>query len=160
MTKTVQVALVEDSDTMYSFVALTSLQVFDPGVAVTAPWVYRDVNADFGVTTKPSIIYDEQAVQGKMLNLFRCPRGTRLHRPTFGSDLFRLIHEPCDHYTADKIFTDLFEAIKEWIPEVDIDMGRSSVTPLDSRTGFSVYLTYSIPKLKVTGSFNFDALKT
>ena len=123
-------------------------------------WIYRDINGDFGLNVSPAIIYDEDAVKGKMLNLFRCPRGSRLHKPTFGCNLSYLVHEPCDNTTARSIYSDLFDSLKEWLPEIELDMGRCSVLPKENKDGFLVTITYSVPRLKVNTSLSFSALNT
>jgi phage baseplate assembly protein W len=122
--------------------------------------VYTDINTDWNTRVGPVLLTDLQAVENKLLNLFRCPRGSRLHHPDFGCNLPALLHEPCDDTTAREIYIELFESLQKWMPEVQLNMGSSFVIPLESRDGFYVSLSYEIPKLQTAGSLAFNALRS
>lgn len=121
--------------------------------------MFRDLNTDYGLNTSPILITELDAIQNKLYNLLRCPKGSRFMQPEFGTNLLQFIHEPCDGVTAHKIRMDFILAIERWMPEILLDLNNTYVVQNPSVTGYYVKLSYSIPLLNTTTSLSFNAVR-
>lgn len=60
------------------------------------------------------------SVEAAMAMLFETRRGARFMLPAYGSDVPLLLFEPCDKNTALLAKAYIEEAIREWIPRVQV----------------------------------------
>ena len=133
----------------------------DPSIPLpsqaTVNVVWLDVNSLLGNSVKPDLLPNDRAINNSLFNLFRCPIGARgpIFQPEYGSSLLRLLHEPCDYITANKIRMYAIQAVQRWEPRIDVDMANSVVNPDISRNGFIVTLVYSIVATKQVTSGSF-----
>ncbi len=148
------------ADELYGHLSVQAEAEVEAVEEVVAESVFRDANSYAVLNEKGPVVTDEDAVQNMMLNLFRCQTGTRQRRPTFGCNLPRYLHEPCDDITAGRILNDLHESVISWLPMIRLDMARCSVLPNDNRNGFVVTMAYSIPALKQSGTLSFNAARS
>lgn len=156
---TLRLEIEEPNDLVYLYLSSIPDESAAPGEPLAYIPLYRDINSDYGVNTMPLVLEDEAALQNKILNFMRCVRGTRLHHPTYGSNLERYLHEPCDDLTAEMIYLDMISGLQNWFPEIKVNPGASSVIPLPDLTGFYVTVTYSVPILKISGALSFQATR-
>lgn len=122
--------------------------------------IFIDVNTDAALTTGGVLLGDMAAIQNKLLNLLRCPIGSRFRQPEFGTLLNQFVHELTDRITTEAILNDLLTAIGRWMKdEIVVTMGSSYVVPMPSGAGYYVKISYSVPKLRQTGALSFSALR-
>ena len=122
--------------------------------------IFKDVNTLVNTQNNQSIdVSDEQAIQNSLYNLFSCQIGTRPWLPEYGTNLPKFIFEPCDNVTAIKIEQSLIESIQRWEPRIKLLKTTDIVSTLPTNDGFSVFVTYYIPKLNKIASFNFRAMR-
>lgn len=108
--------------------------------------VWLDVNSRLGVDVRPDLLPGVQAVNNSLYNLLRCPIGARgpIFQPEYGTILYRLLHEPLDALTANKIRISFIQAIQKWEPRINIDLQRSTVVPDYARVAFRVIVYYTL----------------
>ncbi len=108
--------------------------------------VWLDVNSRMGESLKPDLLPNVQAINNSLYNLLRCPIGARgpIFQPEYGTLLYRLLHEPLDPITANKIRISFIQAIQRWEPRIDINMEKSSVVPNYAQASFTVTIYYTI----------------
>lgn len=122
---------------------------------------FKDINTGYGQNTLPFVLTDGQALQNKLMNLLTCQYGTRFRRPTFGTRLFMMVHEPCDGSTAHDILYELLNAISTWMKgEIEVVLNQSMVLPLPTSNGFYVKITYYAPLLQQQASVSFAATRS
>jgi len=133
----------------------------DPTVALPSQdkvnVVWLDVNTLMGASPRPDLVPDVQAINNSLYNLFRCPIGARgpIFQPEYGSAIFRLLHEPMDYITANKVKMYLFQAIQRWEPRIILDMANSRVDPDTARNAYNVRVSYTLVATKQVGIGNF-----
>ncbi len=117
-------------------------------------WV--DVNSALGLNGKPELLTEAQAIYGSLYNLFMCQIGTRGWQPTYGSDLPKLLWEPIDEMTAQRIRIAILTAVKEWEPRIELLPGLSRITPNYVHVGYDIYLVYRVKSSGQTVSAEFS----
>lgn len=115
--------------------------------------VWLDVNTLMNVNGRPDLLPDVQAINNSLYNLFRCNVGARgpIFEPEYGTNLMKLIHEPIDNITANKIRLFLIQAIQRWEPRIIIDLSRTTVKPDLNTNSFRVQVYYTIVGINQTG---------
>lgn len=122
--------------------------------------IFIDINTQFGQQVSSVLLTDMAAIQNKMLNLCRCPIGSRFRQPEFGTNLNKFVHQPVDSITTHDILTDVLGAISRWmINEVTVDMQASYVIPRPTKDGYYVKIAFSVPRLRQAGSLSFSAMR-
>jgi phage baseplate assembly protein W len=64
---------------------------------------------------------DSQAVKADLLHLILTRRGQRLYKPDFGTDLLKFIFEPEDGMTMMGIKEEIYNVVKTYLPQLQID---------------------------------------
>jgi phage baseplate assembly protein W len=64
---------------------------------------------------------DSQAVKADLLHLILTRRGQRLYKPDFGTDLLKFIFEPEDGLTMVGIKEEIYNVVKTYLPQLQID---------------------------------------
>lgn len=121
--------------------------------------VFIDINSNVSLNALPIVVTDMDALNNKIMNLFRCPIGSRFREPKFGTRLMQFVHEPCDEMTANDIEMDLFSALRTWVPEITLVESLCSVHAYENGTGFNVNISYYVPRLRNQGNLAFSALR-
>lgn len=122
--------------------------------------IFLDISTEFGTTTTPILVSDMGAIKNKMLNLFKCPIGSRFRQQEFGTKLNQFVHQPVDSITTSEILNDLLTALARWMKdEVVVDMAASYVVPRPGKDGYYVKISYSVPRLRAQGALNFSAMR-
>lgn len=86
--------------------------------------VFIDVNSEYTVGGKKILLTDENALNGKVINVLVTPKNSLIMEPEFGCDLERYLKEPFTPSTASRIESDVLSALVEWVTEI-------AVTPSD-----------------------------
>lgn len=64
---------------------------------------------------------DSQAIKADLLHLILTRRGQRLYKPDFGTDLLKFIFEPEDGMTMAGIKEEIYNVVKTYLPQLQID---------------------------------------
>jgi phage baseplate assembly protein W len=64
---------------------------------------------------------DSQAIKADLLHLILTRRGQRLYKPDFGTDLLKFIFEPEDGMTMMGIKEEIYNVVKTYLPQLQID---------------------------------------
>jgi len=93
-------------------------------------------------------------------NILLTPKRTYLHDPEYGSDLFKLIFEPVDSITIERIKNEIVLAIRRYDNRAEID--DIIITLLTSKKGFSVdvHINYQGEKGRLTMKFDDSTFLT
>lgn len=65
-------------------------------------------------TSVNETVTDAKAINNAIKNILFTPKGSMPGKPTFGSDLFKLIFSPLDHITKDLAKRYIREALRDW----------------------------------------------
>ena len=87
-------------------------------------------------------------IRSQIMHVIFTPKGQRLRRPEFGTDLIRYIFEPNDTESWSAVKTEIIEAVSRWVPGCilnDIRVVQSD----DNGREIYVRLDYSVK----TGNF-------
>lgn len=119
--------------------------VAKPSLRVTEV-VWSDVNTLLGEGFNQDLLPNELAIRNSIYNLFRCPIGARgpIFQPDYGCSLYRLLHEPLDYITANKIRITAIQALQRWEPRINVDVARSQVHPDFVNALFQVSIVYTL----------------
>lgn len=63
---------------------------------------------------------NEEAIKNSIKNILTTRIGTLPGKPTFGSELYRIIFEPIDHITKDIINTYIIGALVKWEKRIQV----------------------------------------
>ena len=89
----------------------------------------------------------DDGVRSMLLHIIFTPKGQRLRKPDFGTDLIKYIFEPSDSDTWDKIKSEIRQQISKYLPQVKFNnikiINNSNETDL---RGIFVEIDYSIEK--------------
>ncbi len=116
--------------------------------------VYLDVNTLVS-DTQPELVADILAINNSIFNILSTHKGSRIFRPTYGSNLLNLIHEPADQLTEWRIKNELIDAIERWEPRIRLLAGATKVQKLASGTEYQVFIAYEILISKVITKVEF-----
>ena len=64
---------------------------------------------------------DSQAVKADLLHIILTRKGQRLYKPDFGTDLLKFIFEPEDGMTMVGIKEEIYNVVKTYLPQLQID---------------------------------------
>jgi phage baseplate assembly protein W len=81
---------------------------------------------------------DNQAVKADLLHLLLTRKGQRLYKPDFGTDLLKYIFEPEDGMTFAGIKDEIFNTVKIYFPQIQLD--DLAISPSDD-DAYAVILT-------------------
>ena len=134
----------------------TVLDVLPYKVKTTgAIWV--DVNTNARMDGQSDLLIDVSAINNAIKNLFACMIGTRgpAFRPDYGTFLPRLLQEPMDDATAQKIRISSIQSLQKWEPRIQLVTQECFVLPIPDYASYLVKITYIylLTDLKQTTSF-------
>ncbi|WP_297888911.1 GPW/gp25 family protein [Sulfurihydrogenibium sp.] len=61
-----------------------------------------------------------RSVQQNIKIILTTPKGSDIHRPEFGTDIFQFIDKPISQLTIGKIKAEIVDAIETWEPRVKV----------------------------------------
>lgn len=64
---------------------------------------------------------DVSAVKNSIRNIFTWIRGERVLDPEFGTEISKLLYEPINTYTSEKIVAEIKSAVSKYEPRAEID---------------------------------------
>ena len=86
-----------------------------------------------------------EAVKQNVLNLLNTEMGERIMQPTFGTDLYQILFEPMTEMLVDDGADVIREAVKEWLPYVNLDEVKVDLSPDNvDRNEYHVSLKFSL----------------
>lgn len=104
-----------------------------------ASWI--DVNTGVTQNNLPDRVPDQLSIiYSSLTNLFNCSIGERgkIFQPEYGSEWREFLQEPIDAITAAKMRIAMIQAVARWEPRLNLDPGKSSVTPNYQIPGYEV----------------------
>ena len=87
-------------------------------------------------------ITDLNVILSSWNNILLTPRGTYLHDPEFGSDLYKYVFEPADDTTVEGIKREVVERITVYDDRAEIEDIRVSIQNSGKRINVAVYVNY------------------
>lgn len=83
-------------------------------------------------------------IKSNLKNLLLTRIGERLHQPTFGSDLHKIVFEPNDDNIKQKATDYIETALATWMPYIVVENLEYTATPVDKdNNNFFIVLTFS-----------------
>lgn len=93
----------------------------------------------------PATATDDQLIQESLLQIIFTPRGSRIMRPDFGSNVLALVFEPNTEALGDLIRSDLSSSIGRFEPRVTVQ--NIAVTRKDSEVMITIQYTINATRL-------------
>ena len=87
-------------------------------------------------------IADLNVILNSWNNILLTPRGTYLHDPEFGSDLYKYVFEPADDTTVDNVKREIVERITVYDDRAVIEDIRITIQNDGKRFNVEVYVNY------------------
>jgi hypothetical protein len=81
-----------------------------------------------------------EVVKSALTLLLRTPRGSRVMRPTLGTDLHKLIFEDVGPFLNALVQRDILLAVADWLPEVEV----LAIDVVEKDRGIEVNIQYRI----------------
>lgn len=91
---------------------------------------YTDLNVD-----------KNDSIKSQLIHLIYTPKGQRLRRPHFGTNLIQFIFSPNDTQTQESIISDIKDSVRENIPDCNLD--DIKIETIDEGNGLSITIKYS-----------------
>jgi len=98
-------------------------------------------------------MYDIDAINNSLYNIFTTQLASRRMLPEFASILYGLLFEPIDDITARKIGNELLRAINVW--ETRITVKNINVYPNPDKNSYEVTLIFEVKSTKEVASFKY-----
>lgn len=99
----------------------------------------------------------KQAIKSDLVHLLLTNKGERLYLPSFGANLRQYIFEPNDEITANSIKNEINEAIKTFIPNLQVT--QLTVTPSEDNIHATVVRIDYIVTVAALQSSDFVVLE-
>lgn len=116
---------------------------------------YVDLFAYYDVWPGDIVIYDETVINESIRNILTVQTGTLIFNRRFGCDLLKLLFEPINDDTAQKIYMTTVLNIQQNEPRVSIIPSRTSVTPDADQNAYFLNIAYKINMTKQAKMFGF-----
>ncbi len=102
------------------------------------------------------VVYDVDAINNSIKNILLTRRGSLPGKPTFGSDLDKLIFNQMDHITHSLIKTGVIESLRKWEPRVLVENVIIKEAPEYNRITVSIMYSYVDKGLSQTATTNIN----
>ena len=99
----------------------------------------------------------KQAIKSDLVHLLLTNKGERLYLPNFGANLRQYIFEPNDEISANAIKNEIYQAIKEFIPNLQVT--ELTVTPSEDNIHTTVVRIDYIVTISALQSTDFVLLE-
>ena len=85
---------------------------------------------------------EKEKIASQLLHLLFTPKGQKLRKPQYGTDLIRYIFEPNDNLAWQSIKTEIQDSVNRWLPGVDL----TNVEVMASENGEQIFvrIDYSV----------------
>ena len=109
----------------------------------------KSININFPFKDSPKGFFldlnttDTKAIKADLLHLILTNKGERLYLPDFGTDLRKHLFDPLDGITEGEIMSEIKDAVKKYIPNLNITSLTLTESELSS-FGVTVRLEYII----------------
>ena len=123
-----------------------------------APVLFQGLSYPFrvGTTSFPALATDDDVIRDSLIQLIQTPKGSRVMRPDFGTNVIAMIFEANNEILAEMISYDVQSAIAAWEPRVsvlsvDVEQEDSTITltitymVIASKNVASVAIPFSTP---------------
>jgi len=107
-----------------------------------------DISIGYSQNTGELSIYGIDAINNMIENILTTSPGDRAFEPEFGSEMPTLLFEPCDEQTAWQMEVAIFDALKRWMPYINVILQRTYLLPIPHEAAFDCTITY---ELKIGG---------
>jgi phage baseplate assembly protein W len=125
----------------------TVFSINNPSINRYNKIVYIDINTLYGISSNTLLLENIPAVVNQLYNLFYTSIGSRHFEPTFGIGLEDLIFDLPITITEYVTQNTIYSAVEEFLPNVNIDLRNTTVTPLDEQEGVRITVSFSIKSL-------------
>lgn len=99
----------------------------------------------------------KQAIKSDLVHLLLTNKGERLYLPSFGANLRQYLFEPNDEISANAIRTEINNAIKEFIPNLQVT--QLTVTPSEDNIHATVVKIDYVVTISALQSSDFVVLE-
>lgn len=109
----------------------------------------KHININFPFENSPKGFYldlnvtNSDAIKADLMHLILTDKGERLYLPDFGTNLRKYLFEPMDGITEDDIRTEISDAVRKYIPNLNIT-GLTITESELSQYGVTVKLNYVV----------------
>ena len=117
---------------------------------------FKDVNISFAknaVTKDTAIVKNENAIKQAIKNLVLTRPGEKHFQPEIGSEVYALLFEPLDDFTAETIQDEIINTINGNEDRVSLDSVICEVD--EERNGFQVEISYRIVGIPLVEQISF-----
>lgn len=117
---------------------------------------FKDVNISFGknpVTKDTAIVKNENAIKQAIKNLVLTRPGEKHFQPEIGSEVYTLLFEPLDDFTAETIQDEIINTINGNEDRVSLESVICEVD--EERNGFEVEIRYRIVGIPLVEQISF-----
>lgn len=97
-------------------------------------------------------VTNESAINQALVSLFSTTKGERLFNPNYGSNIKRLLFEPLDTLTAERLADDIKLGIRIWEPRIELTELAITVDHDDSL--YKILIEYQILNTLLKGTLN------
>ena len=105
--------------------------------------ILNDVNLGYSNGSDVIQVYGQDAINNMINNILLTVPGERHYEPLFGSMLPYLLWEPMDDITAYKLETATFDALKFWMPYIQLNYRLCKITPNYDQQLYDVYMPWT-----------------
>ena len=87
---------------------------------------------------------EKEKIASQLLHLLFTPKGQKLRKPQYGTDLIRYIFEPYDSLAWEEIKNEIKDSVNRWLPGVNL----TNVEVMASESGEQIFvrIDYSVRK--------------
>jgi phage baseplate assembly protein W len=123
---------------------LSNIYYIDPDNIETAlpSNILRDINLLYTYSSDEFELRGVPVIENMIYNVMFTEVGSRWYEPEFGSNVLKIIHEPCTLATANKVEIEIFAAIKRWVPYISLIIHETVVIPYPDENAFAAYYNY------------------
>lgn len=103
-------------------------------------WV--DVNMEFGEYAGEELVYGSDAIKKRLKSLILCPMKSVPFRRSLGTRMMWFLFESAGTPDVDELRESLFQSIRQYIPEIELDRANSRVVDSPESGDLIIYLRY------------------
>lgn len=111
----------------------------------TTKIIYSDISPI--ISKEPRLAINIDAIMVSLNNLLTTEKGERLNLPQYGLSMDDYLWEIVDEDTAWALKNKLFYEITYWEPRVEMNIQKSTVTPLPEEKAFDVTLVFTVKNI-------------
>lgn len=121
--------------------------------------IYSDINLKAGLEPT-DVVTNIDAVSQSLLLIFSTPKRSKWFDPEFGCYIAKYLWEPTDDVTANKIRTEIVDALGDGAnSERRVKVNKLEVIPDYANSSYYVNLEFSIPTLDLSNKLEFSLAK-